>query len=236
MRAGALAIFVKTPGLSPVKTRLAVDVGQEAAERFFLTAVGAVAALADEVRVTTGIDIYWAVAEDAGLEHPMWSRNSRVHQGQGELGERLDTVYRSLLERHPFVLLIGADCVHLSPAIISEAASALKAVPYSKPYVIGRTLDGGFYLFGGNQPVAKELWLSVPYSAENTAEQLIRKLTDLGAQPYELASLFDVDQVADLSRLTTIDMSGVLPGQQAAILEGLAIVDAWNHRRHNFRD
>jgi glycosyltransferase A (GT-A) superfamily protein (DUF2064 family) len=50
----ALAIFVKTPGLSPVKTRLAEGIGQARAEAFYRLAVDAVAevALATEPKLT----------------------------------------------------------------------------------------------------------------------------------------------------------------------------------------
>jgi hypothetical protein len=39
---GAIAIFVKTPGVSPVKTRLAANLGQENAEAFHLASSRAV--------------------------------------------------------------------------------------------------------------------------------------------------------------------------------------------------
>ena len=35
MKHGAAAIFVKTPGISPIKTRLAVGIGQANAESFY---------------------------------------------------------------------------------------------------------------------------------------------------------------------------------------------------------
>ncbi len=38
----AIAIFVKTPGLSPVKTRLAATIGEEKAKEFYLLSLKAV--------------------------------------------------------------------------------------------------------------------------------------------------------------------------------------------------
>ena len=50
-RPGGAAIWVKTPGLSPVKTRLAASIGVEAAERFHLLSALAVAASIQEGRL-----------------------------------------------------------------------------------------------------------------------------------------------------------------------------------------
>ncbi len=93
----AVAIFVKTPGLSPVKTRLA-----------------------------QGIGTAHATAEQGGLAHPAWSAFPTLWQGDGELGTRLDRVYAALLARHGSVLLTGADAPQVTPALLRAAARTVR--------------------------------------------------------------------------------------------------------------
>ncbi|MDQ3495902.1 MAG: hypothetical protein M3485_10390, partial [Pseudomonadota bacterium] len=69
-----LAIFVKTPGHSPLKTRLAAGIGRESAERFHRLAAEAVAAVARAAQATPpGLATAWAVAEDSALDDALWS-------------------------------------------------------------------------------------------------------------------------------------------------------------------
>jgi glycosyltransferase A (GT-A) superfamily protein (DUF2064 family) len=117
----AVAIFVKTPGLSPVKTRLAAGgMGAEAATEFHRLSVAGVArACGDDVAP------YWAVAEREALAPPAWRGFPAIWQGEGGLGARLDRIYATLLQRHGRVLLIGAD----APQITPDLRDALRALP-----------------------------------------------------------------------------------------------------------
>ncbi len=66
----SLAIFVKTPGYSPVKTRLAASIGQRRAEQFHRLAAAAVAAVAKAAM--PAVTPYWAIAERDALHDPLW--------------------------------------------------------------------------------------------------------------------------------------------------------------------
>ena len=69
---GAIALFVKTPGLSPVKTRLAVKLGTDAAEAFHLASAQAVKAVATAASQLADIQCYYAVAEAQAVHHADW--------------------------------------------------------------------------------------------------------------------------------------------------------------------
>lgn len=194
----ALAIFVKTPGLSPIKTRLATTIGPADAEQFYLLAAKAVA----EVAAATKPDVvpYWAVAEATGLEHPLWRDLPRVWQGQGELGPRLHCVCSQLLASHDRVLLVGADAPQITAALLLQALATL-ANP-ATPFVLGRASDGGFWLFGTRKPVPAAVWHAPHYSCAATADELAAALTPLG-RIATLPTLTDVDTAQDLAPLTT---------------------------------
>ena len=113
----AIALFVKTPGLSPVKTRLARGIGDAAATTFHRLA----AACAGSAAASCGpaMPSYWAVAEPDGLA--AWCDRTSLWQGAGGLGARMGHIYRVLLERHGRVLLIGADSPQVTPDLLRRA-------------------------------------------------------------------------------------------------------------------
>jgi rSAM/selenodomain-associated transferase 1 len=208
----ALAIFVKTPGLSPIKTRLAAGIGAEHAERFHALAANAVAAVARAAMPL--IEPYWAVAEPEALRHPRWDRLPVLCQGAGGLGQRLDTVCSALQARHGRVLLVGADSPQLTVDLLHRAVRVLDAAP--TPVVIGRASDGGFWLFGTRVPVPASVWHKPSYSSAHTADQLLAALRPLGA-PASLPTLTDVDRAEDLTALAEAlqALPAPLPEQQA---------------------
>jgi rSAM/selenodomain-associated transferase 1 len=210
-----LAIFVKTPDLSPIKTRLAEHIGEPAALAFYRHSVDAVRAVAKACRPF--LDPCWAVAEEEGVHADIWADLPALWQGGGGLGERLHTVYSSLLQSHRPVLLIGADAPQLTAELLRRALRKLECAPY----LIGKASDGGFWLFGGSQAVPREVWSDVRYSANSTADELSRRLAAHGAIDY-LDTLTDVDRAADL--LPLHDALGRLHAplpEQRTLLTGL---------------
>lgn len=196
---GALAIFVKTPGLSPIKTRLADSIGEELSEKFYEESVRATAACAREVQRRYGrLQVYWAVAESDGLSSQMWSEFPAVYQGEGSLGSRLSTVYRELLSRHQFVCFIGADSPHVGASqLLDGVLETARGV--QKKFILGETNDGGFYFFGGSLPIPESVWTSVTYSKSQTANDLSTRLFRI-AGVSTIRRDFDVDTVEDLKK------------------------------------
>ncbi|MEO7073342.1 MAG: TIGR04282 family arsenosugar biosynthesis glycosyltransferase [Rhodanobacter sp.] len=188
----ALALFVKTPGLSPVKTRLAATLGVPQATQFYRLSAAATMAVAR--RCQKALIPYWAVAEADADASLAWSGAAHVWQGEGALGARLHKVYAELRARHGRVLLIGADAPQLTPALLIDALTALDAAPF----VCGDAADGGFWLFGGREPIVSSAWLGVRYSQADTAAQLRHALASHG-------------HVAGAPTLADVDTAKVLP-------------------------
>lgn len=195
----ALAIFVKTPGHSPLKTRLAATIGVPAATAFHRLAARAVAESAQVARARDpALHAYWAVAERTALDAPPWRNLLRLWQGEGGLGERMHRIYAALLARHERVLLVGADTPQLTVELLLQARAALTDPAVS--YVIGKARDGGFWLFGGRVPITREIWCGVRYSCPDTARQFCGLLDPPGTIAV-LPTLTDVDEAADLDDL-----------------------------------
>lgn len=192
---GALAIFVKTPGYSPLKTRLTAGMGTDA-EHWYLHAVDAVKSVALEARATTGINAYWAVAETDALKNELWQTLPKLTQGEGELGERMGRVMRMLVRQHGYGILIGADAPQVCAGDIQAAAHFLDS---DKPrIVLGPARDGGFWCVGSNQSFPIDLWQSVTYSQPNTCVDFVAAFSPL-ADILKLGTLTDVDEVTDLA-------------------------------------
>ena len=195
----AIAVWVKTPGYTPAKTRLAKAIGTAAAETFYRLAVDVVRELVtDACHLAPGLFApYWAVAEGSVDAQDCWSGFPVVAQGEGGLGDRLAHVYETLEPGHTAVLFIGADSPHLSPEALVHAATLL-AAPHSAPeFVLGPATDGGFYLFGGRVRLERAAWTGVTYSSSTTMAELVAALEPKG-RVHLLRTTFDVDTVDEL--------------------------------------
>jgi hypothetical protein len=150
-----------------------------------------------------GIEVAFAVAEDSADATEFW-RNLRgsassaltIPQGPGSLGHRMSRVYASLLSRHRFAILVGADTPQISNADLQAACTWLEA---AEPRLcLGPASDGGFWLFGGNRPLPLQAWLGPQYSAQGTAREFQQAMHGQGGW-LELRKLTDVDSPADLT-------------------------------------
>jgi uncharacterized protein len=206
---GGIAVFVKTPGLSPVKTRLAAGIGATAAERWHCLAADAVAAAAGSV---PGLSVYWSVAEPLGQAAAAWPGLPLVEQGGGALGERMGRVCAALLARHDFAILLGADTPQLDPAVLEEAARWL-AAPAAR-LAMGPARDGGFWLLGANRNPDPGDWVRHPCGRPDTAQGFLDAMARHGDWRM-LPKLTDVDEAADLaSMLAELDrLARPLPAQ-----------------------
>lgn len=193
---GAIAVLVKTPGLSPVKTRLAVKLGQENAENFHLAASRSVSSTVQALSKLDDINSYYAVAEESALTHNFWQDLPCLWQGEGGLGERMAHIYQTLLAKHDFVMLVGADIPQMTARELLAASAWLPHNEQAR-LVYGPSVDGGFWLFGGNCKIPHAAWTDVIYSQPDTGAQFFNKVEKVG-DIKTFSSLRDVDEVEDL--------------------------------------
>ena len=189
----AVAVFVKTPGLSPIKTRLAQTIGQNMAEECHRRS----AACVGETVKASGLTGYWAVAEAEAMDHPLWQGMPRIDQGEGSLGRRMHRVHTKLTQKHGSVILVGADLPQLQ---IDDLLTTADWLNYHKPRaVLGPAMDGGFWLFGANHWYREEDWTSVHFSQADTADRFVQAL-NIGEWK-RLARRCDLDQAEDIPKV-----------------------------------
>jgi uncharacterized protein len=192
----ALCSFVKTPCLSPVKTRLAHDIGKTLAHKFYELSIDATEEVISKVETDSHKKIkpYWSIAEEKGLCNSRWQTLARFWQQEGLLGDRLNQSFSYLKKSHNKVVMIGADSPHLSADIFIKANQLLD----HHPCVIGPSIDGGFYLFASKLEIPQPIWTSVRYSTSYTLNDLTKYLKGYNI-PVKLLDLQeDVDNLQDL--------------------------------------
>lgn len=215
MKRCGLGIFVKTPALSPVKTRLWPAIGEQQATRLFEHSAEATRSVVARAMSHSDIQGYWAVAEAAAVHQARWTGLPTIAQGAGGLGERMAQVYNQLRREHHCAILIGADSPQLSASALASAAGWLDA---SEPRLaIGPAEDGGFWLFGGNVDLPSAAWLQTRYSEADTASAF-RRAMDQHGNWLTLASVRDLDRAEDIQAVATA-LAGVAdPTEQQASL------------------
>ncbi len=214
---GAIAVMVKTPGLSAVKTRLEAKLDKEIAEEFHLASARSVAEVLQQYARQADIQAYYAVAEEAALNHYYWQDLPTLWQGEGGLGARMAHVYQMLLEKHDFVILVGADIPQMTTTEFVDAESWLTS---EQPrFAFGPSVDGGFWLLGGNCGIPKAIWTDVIYSVADTGIQFFDRIEELG-EIKTLSCLRDVDEPEDLQALrqTLLELTEPLPAQHSLLL------------------
>lgn len=192
----AIAIFVKTPGYSPVKSRLWPDLGRAVSEQLHRVSAEAVCSVVDRAAARSALQGYWAIAESDPSAASEWRELRHVAQGEGKLGLRMATVFRQLRANHDAVILIGADTPQLESAQLLRATDWLRSA--QARLVIGRARDGGFWLFGGNRDLPESAWTGVDYSTADTAREFVDAMDGHGEWK-ELDVLQDIDSATDIA-------------------------------------
>ena len=181
-----LAIFARAPVLGRVKTRLAKDVGDEAAlavyrELLALT-LGRLGSPNDHFRAEL-----WLEGESSELDE-LAPRLAVHRQPGGDLGERMAAAFADGVSA-----LVGCDIPGIGAAYVRAALAALA----DADLVLGPTEDGGYCLVAMNEP-HPEVFADIPWSTSavlaatlDTARHLSVTLLD---------TLWDVDEAEDLTR------------------------------------
>lgn len=99
-------------------------------------------------------------------------------------------------------VVIGSDCITLTPSYIESALALLKQQPELNT-VIGPAFDGGFVLLAIKQ-WHEALFEGIEWGTEKVLDQLIHNIELLGFKYSQLEPLHDIDRPEDLSLAESI--------------------------------
>ncbi len=189
MRDSAI-VFARAPRLGRVKRRLAQAIGDRAALGFHrATLIALLQGLAADRRFQTVL----AMSPDPA-RFAVPPRVRRIGQGSGDLGRRMDCVFRQF--RRGRAAIIGADIPDAGPADLAAAFRALGTADAA----FGPAEDGGYWLvaLGPRRPARP--FASVRWSSEHALADTLRNFP--GRRVALLRVLQDVDTAEDFLRLS----------------------------------
>lgn len=193
-----LGMFAKQPIAGNAKTRLARDIGNEAAAEFYGACLHDLTErfAADGDRRWLGYAPSTAAARAwfhglAAGRYELWP------QPTGDLGQRIEAFFTAALDiQSSRAVLIGSDSPHLTRNAIATAFAAL----VETDVVLGPAADGGYYLMGLRR--CPRGWLdgvrwSSPWTLADTVQAARRHDLTVNLLPLGI----DVDTEDDLAAL-----------------------------------
>ncbi|MCA9189775.1 MAG: TIGR04283 family arsenosugar biosynthesis glycosyltransferase, partial [Planctomycetales bacterium] len=130
----------------------------------------------------------WAMSETYG-DGPTY----RLQVGD-DLGSRLaEAVATAFVEGVRHVIVIGADCPAIEPALLDRARRELNA----HDVVIGPACDGGYYLIAIKR-FQPQLFANIQWGSDVVHAQTLVAAKRLGLKVFQLPMLQDIDRPEDL--------------------------------------
>lgn len=190
-----IALFVKPPVAGRVKTRLARDIGSEAACALYHQ-------LADHaIRQIQASGYPLALffdGNDPDLLPEPWRRAATISLAQEgpDLGARMANAFGCLFGRGAEqVILTGSDIPEMDAAYLRQACGSLD----HHDMVIGPALDGGYCLIGfRSERFSTDLFCNIPWSTDLVCELTLTAALTLDLSVSTLPPLRDVDTLDDL--------------------------------------
>lgn len=190
-----LLIFTRNPELGKVKSRLAKDVGAEAALEIYKFLLNHTKTITQNLE---GVDKQVWYSENI-TEKDIWDANffdKKEQLNHPDLGRRmLHAFLEGFKKGYQNIIIIGSDLYDIQTEDIQNAFKKLE----KNDAIIGPATDGGFYLLG--------LKKVIPAIFENkewgTASVLKHTLTDLTNYNYtKLQAKNDVDYLSDIKDIS----------------------------------
>ena len=186
-----IVLFARAPRPGKVKTRLIPVLGAEGACRLHENLLSRALQLLraceccktqlwlDEAGYSAGFDIY---------DGPLF-----LQQGK-DLGERMSAAFKTVLQSHTSMLLIGSDCPGLTLQYLQAALIHLES---GSDLVLGPASDGGYVLIGLKRHYPA-LFENVDWGTENVLAQTLAIAARLQLQVAQLQTMTDIDRPEDL--------------------------------------
>ena len=191
MNKNLIIVFVRTPELGKVKTRLAKSIGDVSALTIYKLLLKHTATVLHDLSFDKVVYYSEKVEENDFWEAKLFEK--KLQKGV-DLGERMQHAFETAFEQgYQKVLIIGSDLFDLKSIHITTAFEALE----NHDLTIGPSLDGGYYLLG-----MKELYPAVFKNKKwGTDSILANTLKDLQQQNVKLLeALNDIDTFEDLQQ------------------------------------
>lgn len=184
-----LLIFTRNPELGKVKTRLAADIGQQAALNLYQLLVKHTHKVTRELTV----DKMVCYSEEIPAED-LWetSEFKKALQKGNNLGERMQNAFKEGFKAgYSEIVIIGSDLYDLQKEDLEKAFLELE----HHDYVIGPAQDGGYYLIG-KKSLHSKVFKNKSWSTSSVLQDTLKDLENENVKILEERN--DIDTLEDL--------------------------------------
>ena len=189
----ALIIFIKNPVEGKVKTRLAKDIGNVQALKIYNYLLAHTRNISCSIQASRLL--YYADVLPEQDEWPAEDFEKLLQNGE-DLGARMFDAFRTAAKKgNSRIVIIGSDCIDLTPELINEAFNELE----SHDFVIGPAKDGGYYLLGMKY-LEEKVFKNKQWSTYTVFNDTIADIEMMSKSVFVLPVLSDVDTIADLNK------------------------------------
>jgi len=194
--------MIKNTIKGKVKTRLAVDIGENLALEVYQKLL--------EMTLSATIPLHvdqWVLYSDFIEQNDIWqgyNYKKAIQEGK-DLGDRMMNAFKNgFKEGYQHICIIGSDCYLLDTKTLRKAFDKLK----SYDFVIGPSTDGGYYLLGMNK-LYKKVFQDKQWSSSKVLEHTLHDIKHQSFTYFLLKEFTDIDTKADLD-LLKIDLKDLL--------------------------
>ena len=197
MQKNYLMVFVKNLIPGTVKTRIAKDIGMDAAIEVYKELLVYTAEVVDKVdNEKTDKGIYYNQYVELYDDWDNDAYQKHVQEGN-ELGDKMLHAFTTAFEKgYEKIVIIGSDSLEVTEKHIQEAFTALD----KNDLVFGPAEDGGYYLLGLNN-IFPAIFEEKEYSHQHVLNEAIDEVEKFGMSYHLLERLHDIDTMEDLKRV-----------------------------------
>ncbi|MCP4335706.1 MAG: glycosyltransferase [Gammaproteobacteria bacterium] len=183
-----VGIFAKPPYPGSVKTRLIPDIGADKAASVYRYCLEYTLEVARE----SGLEYQLFLSETC--DDVLFQQEEHSLQKGDDLGQRMYHAFQELLDTaSDGVLIIGTDCLDLTPMHLQDAACSLA----DHELVLIPALDGGYALIGCTT-IEPGLFRDLRWSTDKVYRQTVANAQRLNYRVKSLETLRDIDTLQDL--------------------------------------
>lgn len=194
----ALIVLLKNAKMGHAKTRLAKGIGDKEAYKAYLHLLAANRSLCESYSGS----VYLFYSQTLPNKIDRWRlSNGHYHlQSEGDLGDRIQSAFATVLSLHSKAIIIGSDCPYITLDHLVETSHLLDA----SDVVFGPSLDGGYYLLG-LKAVQSVLMQDMPWSTDQVLSISLDRCISAQLKVSQLQALEDIDEVDHWQRYLDSD-------------------------------
>ncbi|MBI1938942.1 MAG: TIGR04282 family arsenosugar biosynthesis glycosyltransferase [Ignavibacteriales bacterium] len=190
----SLIVFLRSPRIGKVKTRLAETTTEEFALHFYRECANKIMSEIKRIPRMNKYVFYSDKYEKEEVKKWLGNRFLYSHQDGDDLGTRMKNAFQKVFSHGAGkVVIVGTDIPDLTHSIVENAIYLLN----ENDVVIGPSKDGGYYLLGMKK-MHNTLFDDIEFSTSSVLPETIRKIEKIGLKFSLLPQLQDIDTEAEL--------------------------------------